>query len=284
MIVYKDIVTDQERAFYGAENSEIIDCTFDGPADGESALKESSNISVVNCDFRLRYPLWHVTKGMITNCTMTEDCRAALWYDSDITIINSKLHGIKAVRECRNITIEYSDIISQEFGWYSTKIIVKNTDIQSEYPFLNSSNLIFDHFTLKGKYSFQYVKNVTISNSNLDTKDAFWHAKNVTVTDSVVQGEYLGWYSENLTFKRCKIIGTQPLCYAKNLVLEECEMVGCDLSFEKSEVKARIKGSVDSVKNPAKGYIHADEIGEIIIDEYGTKDFEIKCRENSVQQ
>ena len=45
---------DEERALYGAENIRLEDCVFDGPADGESALKESSCLEAVNSDFRLR--------------------------------------------------------------------------------------------------------------------------------------------------------------------------------------------------------------------------------------
>ena len=90
--------------------------------------------------------------------------------------------------------------------------------------------------------------------------------------DSVVKGEYLAWYSENLHLIRCKIIGTQPLCYAKGLVLEDCTTEGCDLAFEYSDVKADIKGSIVSVKNPHSGYIRAGAIGEIILDEYQATD------------
>ncbi len=120
---------------------------------------------------------------------------------------------------------------------------------------------------MKGKYSFQYLENAVIENSVLDTKDAFWHSRGVTVKNSVIKGEYLAWYSENLKLINCKIIGTQPLCYAKGLVLENCEMQDTDLSFEYSEVNAQIKGDILSVKNPAGGFIQADSIGEIILDE-----------------
>ena len=78
----------------------------------------------------------------------------------------------------------------------------------------------------------------------------------------------VAWYSENVRLVRCKLIGTQPLCYCKGLILEDCTMEGCDLSFENSEVQATVTGSIDSVKNPHRGFIHADEIGEVIIDEY----------------
>jgi hypothetical protein len=84
----------------------------------------------------------------------------------------------------------------------------------------------------------------------------------------VVKGEYLAWYSENVRLVRCKIIGTQPLCYCKSLTLEDCTMEGCDLSFENSQVQATVNGHIDSVKNPAEGFVHAGSIGEIIVDEY----------------
>ncbi|MDK2928554.1 MAG: hypothetical protein PWP73_140 [Methanococcus sp.] len=265
--VYNELNLDEERALYGVHNATISNCIFDGPLDGESALKESEDIYVLNCDFRLRYPFWHVKNARIENSRMTETCRAAIWYSNHMTIVKSHLGGIKALRECEDVTIEDCTIKSPEFGWFSHKITVKNTVLESEYPFLQSSDILFDNFVLNGKYSFQYVENVEIKNSRLDTKDAFWHSKNVTVSDSIVKGEYLGWYSENLKLIRCKIIGTQPLCYAEGLVLEDCEMIDCDLSFEYSNVNASIKGSITSVKNPNGGHIIADSIEEIILDE-----------------
>ena len=150
---YENETHDEERAFYGLKDAVIKNCKIDGPADGESAFKECRDIVVEDTFFNLRYPFWHVDNVKISNCTMTENCRAALWYD----------------------------------------------------------------------------------------KGAF--------IDS------------------CKIIGTQPLCYVKGLVLEDCEMEGCDLSFERSEVNATVRGHIDSVKNPISGRITVDSIGEIILEE-----------------
>ena len=50
---------DEERAFYGSRDLEVVECNFDGEADGESAFKECRNISSVDCYFNLRYPFWH---------------------------------------------------------------------------------------------------------------------------------------------------------------------------------------------------------------------------------
>ena len=263
---YENQTFDEERALYGVRNARIKNCLFDGPADGESALKEAGNIWMSDCDFRLRYPLWHVTNADIENSTLTDTCRAALWYDRNIALRNCRLEGIKAVRECEDVTIQDCDIASDEFGWMSRRLSIANTKLISEYPFLKSSDMQFERFTLQGKYSFQYVENVEIHDSVLDTKDAFWHSKNVTVYDSTLKGEYLAWYSENLRLVRCKIIGTQPLCYARGLVLEDCEMIDCDLAFERSDVQATIKGFITSVLNPASGSIIADGVGDVILD------------------
>lgn len=257
---------DEERALYGISKTHVLDCNFDGPLDGESALKECKDIFVERCYFNLRYPFWHNHNVTIKNCRMTENCRAALWYDEGVSVEQCEMHGIKVLRECSNIELRDCDIVSPEVLWKCNQIKIQSTRLQSEYPFFECSNVTIDDLHMKGKYSFQYVENMTITNSELDTKDAFWHTKNVTVMDSVVRGEYLGWYSENLRFVRCKIIGTQPLCYCKRLVLEDCTMEETDLSFERSQVDATVLGRIEGVKNPLSGRIKADAIGELLIE------------------
>lgn len=266
-MIYKNEQYDEERALYDIEDSEVVNCIFDGPADGESALKECRNLTVEKCEFRLRYPLWHVTGARIKDCTMTDSCRAALWYDNGISIENSKLHGIKVLRECENISVNGCDIISEEFGWRCRNVNLNKSTLASKYALFQTRELQIDELSMTGKYSFQYIENAVIKNSDFNTKDAFWHAKNVIVYDTVLVGEYLGWYSENLHLVRCKIKGTQPFCYCKGLVLEDCTMEDTDLSFENSEVEATVIGNIVSVKNPIAGFIKADSISEMIWDE-----------------
>ena len=257
----------EERALYGVDGVELLECSFDGIEDGESVLKEGRNIECDQVLFNLRYPLWHDHNLLLENCEMTELCRAALWYSENIDIRFSNLHGIKALRECKNVKITDCDVKSLEFGWFSHGIDIDSTSFQGEYFMLRSTDLDMKNSSLKGKYSFQYIENSTFDNCDFDTKDAFWHAKNIVVRNSTVKGEYLAWYSENITFENCTIIGTQPLCYCKGLKLINCKMVDCDLSFEKSEVEADIVGSIVSVKNVYSGYVRADSIGEIITDD-----------------
>ena len=271
MKVIENQTFSKERDFYGSENIKLINCTFKGVEDGESAFKEAKNIEIESCLWDLRYPFWHDTNLSIKSTELTSNCRAALWYSNNIQISDSKLHGIKALRECSNIEILNSDIISPEFGWFNNNIEMKDTSVTGEYFMMRSYELNFDNVTLKGKYSFQYIEDSIFTNCNFDTKDAFWHGKNIIVKDSVIKGEYLAWYAENLTFINCKIIGTQPLCYCKNLTLVNCEMIDCDLSFEKSDVKAEITSNVISIKNPTSGYIKVLSVNELIIDDENSK-------------
>ena len=255
---------DEERALYNLKDTDVKDCVFAGPADGESVLKEARNVGVIDSKFSLRYPMWHVKGFNVNNSTMDELTRAALWYADHGVIENSVLGGIKAVRECNDITLTGCKIESQEFGWKCDDIRLMDSEITSEYLFLDSKNVKLNNVKMKGKYSFQYMENLEITDSVLDTKDAFWHSKNVTVRNSIVKGEYLAWFSDGLTLIDCKIIGTQPLCYCENLKLINCTMEETDLAFEYSDVEADIKGDVMSIKNPKSGTITVDSVGEII--------------------
>ena len=267
MTVIENRTFDEERALYGSRNVTGRNLRFDGPADGESAFKESSDIVVESCYFNLRYPFWHDHNLVINNCEMTEICRASIWYSDNISIKNTKMHGIKALRECKDVSIEGCDIISPEFGWSVDSINMKDSSAQSEYFMMRCSDINFTNVNLKGKYSFQYIKNAVFEDCNFDTKDSFWHGENIIVRNSTIKGEYLAWYSKNLTLENCHIIGTQPFCYCDNLKLINCTMEACDLAFEKSEVNATITSHVDSIKNPKSGKITVASVGEIIRDD-----------------
>lgn len=264
MEIINDKIFDQERALYGSDSVELVNCRFDGVADGESALKESSNIKAENCFFNLRYPFWHDSSVIISNSEMTEACRAPLWYSSGININNSILHGVKALRECEDIFIENSDVESVEFGWFSKGIRMFNSVAKGEYFMLRAEDLELKDLNFTGKYSFQYIKDAVLENCVLDTKDAFWHARNVVLKNCVVKGEYLAWYSENVTFENCVITGTQPLCYCKGLKLINCEMHNADLAFERSEVDATVTTPMVSIKNPLGGKIIVPAVDEVI--------------------
>ena len=236
---------------------------------GESALKETGNITAEHCTFEGKYPFWECLGFEIDSCIFTEGARAALWYSKDCKMKDTRIDAPKMFREMDGIRLENVQFSNAaETLWGCRNIRLDNVSAEhADYIFMHSENIEVDGFKLNGNYSFQYCKNVTIRNSVLNTKDAFWQSENVTVYDSEINGEYLAWYSKNLRLVRCHISETQPLCYCDNLVLEDCTFGSdADLAFEYSSVKATVKGGITSVKNPRTGLIRADRIGEIILD------------------
>jgi len=209
--------------------------------------------------------MWHNSDFVLLNSVMDSNTRAPLWYSSRGAVLSSEINGVKAVRECSDVSVKNCRIKSDEFGWKCRSLGIEDCTVESEYFLLDSGDIRLSGVRLIGKYSFQYTRNAEIRDCLLDTKDAFWHAKNIVVRDSVVNGEYLGWYSDGLTLINCSIQGTQPFCYCKNLKLVGCVTKSADLAFEYSDVQADIKGRIESVKNPRSGIITADEVGQVIM-------------------
>ena len=266
MTIIENKTMDAERALYGSDGVLVRGCAFDGPATARAPSRRAGTWRLKTASSTCATRSGTTTTS-ISGSELTDKCRAALWYSEGVEITDTKMHGIKALRECADVKMRGCDIVSPEFGWSVRGCEMANCTAESEYFMMRSTDLHFKGVKLKGKYSFQYIENSVFENCEFDTKDAFWHAKNVIVRDSVVKGEYLAWYCENVTFERCRIIGTQPLCYCKGLKLIDCEMINTDLAFEKSEVEATVTTVIDSIKNPYAGRISAPAAGEIIIDD-----------------
>ena len=169
MRTIQDQTFDAERALYGSNDILVKNCSFDGPTDGESAFKECRDVQVEHSFFNLRYPFWHDHGLVIRDSEMTELCRAALWYSDHITIENTKLHGIKALRECTNVKMSGCDIVSPEFGWSAHHIEMEDCDAESEYFMMRSTGLHFSNVRMKGKYSFQYIEDSVFEHCIFDT-------------------------------------------------------------------------------------------------------------------
>ena len=236
---------------------------------GESALKETSDITAVRCRFEGKYPFWCCDRFTVRDCVFAPGARAALWYSRDLLMEDTVVDAPKMFREMERLTLHrvtFSD--AAETMWRCRNVRMEDISAEhADYIFMHCNDLDIRGFRLNGNYSFQWTGNAVIFNSVLNTKDAFWETDNVTVYDSVINGEYLGWHSRNRHLIRCHITGTQPLCYADGLVLEDCTFGDdADLAFEYSDVRATIKGNIPSIKNPRTGFIRADSCGEVIID------------------
>ena len=132
---------DEERALYNLKNADVVDCVFAGPADGESALKESRDVNVQNCSFSLRYPLWHVEKFKLDKSVMDELTRAAVWYAKGGMITDSrnihlnrvKMKGKYSFQYIKDLVIEDCVLDTKDAFWHSENVMVINSEVKGEY-------------------------------------------------------------------------------------------------------------------------------------------------------
>jgi hypothetical protein len=254
-----------ERALFNSKDMEISYSTF---ADGESPLKESSNIKIDHSMFKWKYPLWYCKNIVVEDSTLFETARSGIWYTENIAISDTIIEAPKNFRRSKKITLENVNMPNAlETLWNCEDISFKNVTAKGDYFGMNSTNIKIDGFQLVGNYSFDGGKNIEIHNAKMLSKDAFWNCENVTVYDSFISGEYLGWNSKNLTFVNCTIESLQGMCYIDNLVMKNCRLLNTTLAFEYSTVDVKIDGTIDSVTNPSSGIICAEAIGKIIMDE-----------------
>ncbi len=254
-----------ERALYETHDAKITYCTFEN---GESPLKESSNLEVDNCLFKWKYPFWYTQHVKVTNSALFDMARAGIWYVEDFTMEDTVVEAPKNFRRVNGLVLKNVNLPNAaETLWQCKNVKLQNVTAKGDYFAMNSTDLEIENLTLSGNYSFDGGKNIVVRNSRLLSKDAFWNAENVTVYDSFISGEYLGWNSKNITLVNCTIESLQGMCYIQNLTMKNCRLVNTTLAFEYSEGDVEIKGKVESVFNPKGGTIKADVIGELIMDE-----------------
>lgn len=253
-----------ERALFQGHDLLIQDTIF---VDGESPLKESRNIELLNCMFKWKYPLWYAKHIAVKNSTWFEMGRAGVWYTDDISVEDCAIEAPKNFRRCHDVSLRnVSFPNAAETLWNCDGVTLDQVVATGDYFAMNSKNMDIRGLTLYGNYSFDGVQNVTIRHSRLLSKDAFWNSDHVTVYDSFISGEYLGWNAKNLTLINCTVESLQGMCYIDNLVMKNCKLLNTTLAFEYSTVDAEIDSRIDSVMNPTSGIIRADSIGELMME------------------
>ena len=255
-----------ERAMYNTHHALITNTTF---ADGESPLKECSDLELDNCIFKWKYPLWYCKDVKVKNTTWLDTARSGIWYTHNITISDSLIEAPKQFRRSSDIKLINVNIANaEEFLWTCKNIELKNVQARGNYFCMNCENIKINDFNLVGNYAFDGAKNIEIHNAKMNSKDSFWNCENVTIYDSTIIGEYLGWNSKNLTLINCTIDSNQGMCYIDGIKMINCKLLNTDLCFERcKDVDATITSSIISVKNPYNGKIKAKSIGEVILDE-----------------
>ena len=254
-----------ERALYNIHDSLISECVFE---DGESPLKECSNLEVKNTEFRWKYPMWYSKNIVCENIKILETARSGIWYTKNILIKDSILEAPKYFRRCENVYLENINLVHGfEMFWHSKGIKLKDVKSKGDYFCMEGEDIEIDNLYLDGNYAFDGAKNIVIKNSILNSKDSFWNTENVTIINCKIVGEYLAWNSKNVTLIDCVVESNQGLCYIDKLTLKNTELNYTDLCFELcKDIDAEVTSHVISIKNPISGHIKVKSVGEIILD------------------
>ena len=85
-----------ERPLFGSQDLILENVTIHA---GESAIKNCSNITAINCRFEGKYPFWHVDSFRIDHCLFTPGARAALWYSRGLHMTDTMVEAPKMFRE-----------------------------------------------------------------------------------------------------------------------------------------------------------------------------------------
>ena len=197
MTIIQEQTFDKERELYGIHDTFIKHCTFDGPADGESALKECRNVRVEDSFFDLRYSLWHDRDLVLARCELTDDitlenCTAESKYflmrNHGVRAKNLELSAKYSLQYIEDGLFEDCVIDSKDAFWHAKNVTVKNSILGGEYLAWYSENLTFENCRIIGTQPFCYCKNLTLSNCEMVDCDLAFERSSVqaTITTPVV--------------------------------------------------------------------------------------------------
>ena len=81
-----------ERALFMLKDAYLENVTFE---DGESPLKESSDLELLNCCFKWKYPLWYANNIHVKSSYLAETARSGIWYTNHIIMDNCVIDAPK---------------------------------------------------------------------------------------------------------------------------------------------------------------------------------------------
>ena len=117
---FENLILDEERALYAAQDAEIVNCRFEGPADGESALKECRRVQVENCDFLLRYPFWHGKNITVYDSVVKGEYLA--WYSENLRLVHCKIIGTQPFCYAKNLILEDCEMVDCDLSFENTTV------------------------------------------------------------------------------------------------------------------------------------------------------------------
>ncbi len=123
-------------------------------------------------------------------------------------IIDGIEQGESAFKECRNITIEDSNIILKYCVWHCHNITLYKTILDAN-----------------SRASIWYCDNIEITDCKINNVKACRNCTNLTIKNSIINSEDFGWKCDGVKIINCKITGVTPLLDSSNVTLDEVNVV-----------------------------------------------------------
>jgi hypothetical protein len=121
-------------------------------------------------------------------------------------IIDGIEKGESAFKECRNITIENTNIILKYCVWHCHNITLYKTVLD-----------------VNSRASIWYCENIEIFNCKLNNIKACRNCYNLTLKDCIINSDDFGWMCEGVKLINCKVSGDTPLLHSTNVTIEGTE-------------------------------------------------------------
>ena len=156
MKTIKDMTFGGERPLFESHNLRMENITI---SDGESAIKECTNLEADGCKFYGKYPWWHVDGTLhdgtypFMGCRNVEidglvsDSKYVFQYVKHAVIRNAKITTKDSFWETEDITVYDSVLDGEYLGWHSKNLRLVRCHIAGEQPLCYAENLVLEDCT-----------------------------------------------------------------------------------------------------------------------------------------
>ena len=147
---------------------------------------------------------------VIQNITTGQE--RAFYGSKNVNFKNITIDGIEqgesAFKECRNITIEDSNIILKYCIWHCHNLTLYKTILDAN-----------------SRASIWYCDNIEIIDCKINNVKACRNCTNLTIKDSIINSEDFAWKCEGVKMINCKITGVTPFLDSSNVTLDNVNVV-----------------------------------------------------------
>ena len=145
-------------------------------------------------------------------------------YNLNLYKINFELDSKEPIWYCKNTEINNSKILSSKACRKCINMYIKDSYINSEDFCWKSDGIKFENCKIEGINLLLDSSNINVISCQIFGKYAFQYVNNINIFDGFIDSENCLWNSKNAYLKKCKIIGDRLGWYSENLVLEECHI------------------------------------------------------------